>query len=94
MNNIEEPEQIFTASRIAIEIIGWLGAAALLIGYFLIQTGKVNSTNNLYMALNIIGSFCLLINTWYHAAYPSVVTNGIWLLIGAFTTFVHFYRQE
>lgn len=69
-------------SRILIEIIGWAGAISLLIGYYLIQTKKAVHDTGLYVALNIIGSFLLMVNTWYHRAYPSVFTNLVWFLIG------------
>lgn len=65
-----------------IEIIGWIGAICLLIGYYLIQTQRVKHNTGHYVALNIIGSFLIMLNTLYHRAYPSVVTNFIWFLIG------------
>ena len=70
---------------VIIEIIGWAGAILLLTGYYLIQTKKVDQDHTLYLSLNIIGSFCLLVNVWVHRAYPSVVTNFMWFIIGLFT---------
>ena len=34
-----------------------------------------------YYLLNITGSACLIVNTFYHHAIPSVVVNVIWILI-------------
>jgi hypothetical protein len=65
-----------------VEIAGWSGAAALLSGYYLIQTKRVEHDHRMYMFLNIIGSLLLAINTSYHRAYPSVVTNLVWFIIG------------
>ena len=65
-----------------IEAIGWIGAALLILGYYLIQTNKVKHDNTMYMLLNIIGAFLLLLNTMYHHAYPSVVANAVWTIIG------------
>ena len=72
----------WSVNRILISIIGWIGAINLLIGYYLIQTKKVEHDNLYYMLLNITGAFCLAANTLYHRAYPSVLTNAAWFLIG------------
>lgn len=68
-----------------IEIIGWVGAVSLLFAYYLIQTDKVIADNKIYIALNIVGSLFLLINTYHHGAYPSMTANFIWLMVGLFT---------
>lgn len=73
--------------EISIEVIGWAGAIALLYAYYLIQTNRVGRDHNLYMMLNIAGAFCLFVNTLYHKAYPSVVTNGLWFLLGLVVAF-------
>lgn len=74
----------WTLTRIIVEVIGWLGAIALLAGYYLIQTQTAKHDDLLYILLNIIGAIFLTINTLYHRAYPSVVTNLIWAMIGSF----------
>ena len=68
--------------KISMEILGWFGAINLLIAYYLIQTKRVTLDHNLYLILNIVGAFCLMINTVYYRAYPSVVTNLVWFVIG------------
>lgn len=70
--------------KIIIEITGWLGASCLLLAYFLIVTERIKHTNFYYIFLNIIGALLLTINTYYHKAYPSVVTNLVWFIIGTF----------
>lgn len=67
------------------EIVGWVGAVSLLYAYFLIQTKRVSHDDTWYLVLNVIGSLFLAINTYYHSAYPSVVTNAIWFVISAYT---------
>lgn len=70
------------------EIIGWAGAISLLYAFFLIQTKRVEHNNKWYLILNIIGSLFLAINTYYHTAYPSVVTNVIWFIISAYSIYL------
>jgi hypothetical protein len=74
-----------------IELLGWVGAITLLYGYYLIQTEQIVADDKWYIALNIIGSFFLLINTWYHGAYPSMVANFIWFIVGIYGLSVVWY---
>ncbi len=62
-----------------IDILGWVGAAALLVAYFLVSTKRVKGTDRSYQALNAFGSVFLLINTFYYGAYPSSFVNLLWL---------------
>lgn len=68
--------------ELLMEIIGWIGAIALLGAYLLISNGKIIGKSYSYQSLNLIGSFGLCVNTYYHGAMPSVVLNVIWLSIG------------
>ena len=65
-----------------VESIGWVGAALLLLAYGLNSYGKVQSNSIQYQSLNMVASFCLLINTVYHKAIPSTALNLVWILIG------------
>ncbi len=73
----------WTPLRISVEMVGWLGAIFLLTGYYLIQTKKVKHNDMVFILLNIIGAFLLLINTIYHRAYPSALANLVWVGIGS-----------
>ena len=77
----------WTMNRILVDIIGWIGTINLLVAYYLIQTKKVDQDNSYYLLLNITGSLCLTINTLYHRAYPSVITNGAWFIVGMYVAF-------
>ncbi len=67
-----------------IEIIGWLGTALILIAYFLISTKKITPGKKIYQWLNIIGAICIIINSLFHRAIPSVGLNIIWLFIAVY----------
>ena len=72
-----------------IEFLGWDGAVSLLVGYHMIQIKKVKHDNKLYILLNIFGATSLAINTFYHNAYPSFITNSLWALFGLFGYFIN-----
>jgi hypothetical protein len=56
----------------------------VVIPYALVSTGRLAGTTTAYRALNIVGGVLLMINTWYHAAYPSVIVNVIWTAIALY----------
>jgi len=64
-----------------IDIFGWLGSAALVMGYALISSGRIDSKSITYHCLNLFGGACLVVNGAYHGAYPSAFVNIVWLVI-------------
>jgi len=68
-----------------IEIIGWGGAVLLITAYYLIQSEIVKSDDVIYSTLNVLAAAMLFINAWEHRAYPSLIINAVWFMIGACT---------
>ena len=68
--------------RTVIDVGGWLGAALLLLAYYLVSTGKVRGSSLRYQALNIVGSLLLGANAFYYGAMPSVGIDIAWIGIG------------
>jgi hypothetical protein len=66
------------------DIIGWTGAALVLVAYALVSTERVRAQSWTYQVLNICGAFGLVLNSWWYGAIPSVVVNVIWMGIGAY----------
>lgn len=72
---------------VLISIIGWIGAALLLLAYFLLIHKDLTSRSKMYQWMNIIGSLLLGVNTLILEAYPSFLTNIIWFFIGLYGIF-------
>lgn len=70
--------------RLWIDVIGWAGALAVLLGYGLISNGKLSGDSRLYQLLNLAGGIFLLINTIYFEAFPSAFVNVVWIVIAIF----------
>ncbi len=68
-------------NNLAIDVVGWAGAALLLVAYGLVSARKVTGGSAAYQLLNLGGSILLMANTAYYGAYPSTFVNVIWLLI-------------
>jgi hypothetical protein len=65
---------------VAIEVIGWFGAAILLLAYFFLSMGD-KPPGPKFQAINGIGSAALLVNGAAHGAWPSVALNTVWFAI-------------
>jgi len=64
------------------DVIGWIGAVSLIGAYVLVSLGVVSAQDYLYQILNIIGGGGLLVLGLMRKAYPSVVTNIMWVVVG------------
>ena len=71
-----------TATEVAVEIAGWLGASLILLGYLLLSAGRVTGQSLVYQGMNVVGAAGFTINGWWHGAIPSAALNVLWLLIG------------
>lgn len=65
-----------------VHVVGTVGAACLLLAYFLVSKGKVEGGSRFYQLLNVVGSIALAVNTGYFHAWPSMALNVVWIFIG------------
>ena len=75
-----------TAVQIAVEVVGWAGAALILLAYLLLSAGRLTGQSLVYQGMNVVGAAGFVINGWWHRALPSASLNVLWLLIGAVAT--------
>ncbi|WP_298399446.1 hypothetical protein [Sphingobium sp.] len=68
-----------------VEIIGWTGAILVLIAYVGVSTGRLSGGSATFQWLNAVGATLFVVNTWWHAAFPSMVLNIIWSVVGFIT---------
>ncbi|MDE2219182.1 MAG: hypothetical protein KGL25_01890 [Gammaproteobacteria bacterium] len=69
---------------ITIELIGWLGAALILLAYILLSLGRIDGRSRIYQLINVLGSAGVLVNSGYNRALPSAALNLIWLAMGTY----------
>jgi hypothetical protein len=74
-------------ARLAVNVVGWLGAAVLLFAYALVSFKKLGADSGYYQLLNIVGSCFLIVNTIYYRAYPSALVNLIWIIIALLASY-------
>jgi hypothetical protein len=69
---------------LVVNIVGWLGSAAVILAYALVSTNRVNGNSLFYQLLNLVGSLFLIINTLYLGALPSAFVNSMWVAIAGY----------
>jgi hypothetical protein len=67
---------------IVIAIVGWVGAALLLLAYGSTSTGRLAPEGARFQVLNLVGALALTANSAYHGAWPSAALNIVWIGIG------------
>lgn len=70
--------------NVAIEIIGWLGAAMILVAYLLLSAGRLEARSFAYQGLNLVGAIAFVINSGWNGAIPSASLNVVWAGIALF----------
>ena len=67
------------------QIIGWIGMILIVLAYFLVSTGKINSSNRNYQFLNLFGAIFVGINVFYQSAWPAFTLQVVWVMIAIFS---------
>ena len=80
------------STRFIVDVIGWLGAAALLAAYGLVSSKRLDGDSMTYQLLNLIGAVFLIVNSTYYGAYPSTFVNVVWIGI-AVVTILHVKKK-
>ena len=70
-----------------LDLIGWLGAGALLLGFALNVFQRITADSALYLLLNLSGSLFLLYTAYKNSAYPFVAVNFVWVVFSAVKLF-------
>ena len=70
--------------KLAVEVIGWAGAALILGAYALLSTGKLRAESVSYQLMNILGAAGFVVNSGWNGALPSAAMNVIWIGIGLY----------
>ena len=70
--------------KLAVEVIGWIGAALILGSYALISAGKVRAESLTYQLMNVLGAAGFVVNSGWNGALPSAAMNVIWMGIGLY----------
>ncbi len=73
--------------KLAIEIIGWIGALLILAAYALLSSGKLRAKSLTYHFMNMFGAAGFVINSGWNGALPSAAMNVVWIGIGVYAVY-------
>lgn len=66
------------------DALGAVGAALIILAYFLNQQRRLSSEDWRYPATNLAGAALILVSLWYEPNLPSVVIESFWVLISLY----------
>jgi hypothetical protein len=75
--------------KIAVEVIGWIGATLIVGAYALLSGGRLKAESLTYHVINILGAGGCMLNSGWNGALPSAALNIICIGIG-----LHALRQH
>ena len=68
-----------------VDIIGWFGVALMLVAFLMVSNRRLQGDSIPYQWMNLIGAICLMVNSYYYRAFPSVIVNLVWSSIAVIT---------
>ncbi len=71
-------------TKLVIDLLGWVGAAAYLVAYALVSMKKLEGDAPLFQGMNVLGGALLVVNSAYYQAWPSVALNVVWMGVAIF----------
>jgi uncharacterized membrane protein YraQ (UPF0718 family) len=77
-----------------IDWIGALGVFQILLAYFLSVLKKINTTDLLFILLNLFGASMACLASVLLAYYPFVVLEAIWAMISLFSLIKYISRNR
>ena len=66
------------------DLVGFCGTGSILLGYFLLQAGKLHGQRIVYQAMNFIGALGVLVSLVCKFNAPAFVLESTWLVISAY----------
>ena len=63
------------------ELVGWYGAAAIILAYYLVSFGHISATGFLYHIMNATGAIGIVIISIRKNAWQPATLNLIWATI-------------
>ncbi len=70
--------------KLAVEVIGWVGALLIMGAYALLSAGRLKSRSPVYHLMNLVGAAAFVVNSGWNGALPSAAMNVVWMGIGGY----------
>lgn len=67
------------------DFFGWMGAALILLAYFLVSFNLLNPQDWRCSLMNAVGAVLLCYISWIKSAFQPAIVNFIWALVALYT---------
>lgn len=81
-------------SSLLIEVIGWIGSAAILSAYALNSYQKIRSDSLVFLFLNFSGGLLLIVYSCYKDAMANAFLNIVWVVVAIVALAKLFQRRR
>lgn len=68
----------------SLEIIGWFGPLAFILGFIMVSFGMINARSYVFQLLNLTGAISIALISFARKAYQPAVLNVILAIIAVF----------
>ena len=75
------------------DIIGIVGVSMILVGYFLLQSEKIDAKGLIYSLINLLGAVLILYSLFFNWNLPSVVIEVFWIIISVYGIYKYIQRR-
>ncbi|MBV5320909.1 MAG: hypothetical protein JZU62_04425 [Sulfuricurvum sp.] len=77
-----------------IDLIGILGVIIIIIGYMLLQLGKMDASDLSFSVLNTFGAFLIIISLLYDWNLASFIMEFTWMMISLYGILKYYKRKK
>ena len=69
---------------LATDIPGWIGAAGIVVAFWLLTHKVTHSHSYVYMGINLIAGVFLAYDAWVHNTMAGLTLNIVWIVIAVY----------
>ncbi len=77
-----------------VQIVGWVGAAMVILAYVLVSSDKLEGESRTYQALNLFGAIGVGISVFEQRAWPALSIQVVWGIVAMVALFRSFGAAE
>ncbi|MFK7933327.1 MAG: hypothetical protein AB8G22_07445 [Saprospiraceae bacterium] len=77
-----------------IDLLGFIGVSLILTAYFLNLNHKLETTDLLYILMNLVGAILACLASILMVYYPFVLLEGIWTIVSGLALWKYYFGKN
>lgn len=74
--------------------VGLCGTTSILLGFFLLQAGRLHGQRIVFQAMNLLGALCILVSLYGGFNVSVFLLESTWLVISGFGIWTSWKRKQ